>query len=147
MSSLRERLLSAIEAWLNSPDDLAANDEMAGQVTDVAMAEVQPELDGKDAEIERLKRELGVADRNETALTTAVQQTDELAADALADAETYAAMARQAEDERDRLRAFAEQMRELAQRITDSDCPGGWGYDIRDLLAALDQPEDQPETP
>lgn len=72
---LREQIEARIEHWFNLPDDLAPNDEMSRQVTDVVMAEVAPRLctavcrdvererDELAAELERLRGELAEAKR------------------------------------------------------------------------------------
>lgn len=53
--TLKDQVKQDIEAWFNSPDDLAGNDEMAGQVTDIVMQRIQPRLDEQAAEIKRLR--------------------------------------------------------------------------------------------
>jgi len=128
---LRTRMIAKVEAWFNSPDDLAANDEMAAQVTDVALAEVQPELDAKDAEIRQLQTVLegdlaeaqGVLRR-----TKAIQDCTER------HFVTLRERAERAEAELDRLKA---EVREYQQANTKLQQLNVWRTDERNRLLVL----------
>lgn len=118
-------------------------------LAELAEAVVQPLLDAKDAEIKRLTEVLddnGIEQHD--SIVWRVQDLGRLLRQAENERDAAREDAEDAEAERDRLReqaarflAAEAQARVLAQQIIDSDCPGGWGYELLKILAALDQPE------
>lgn len=113
---LSGQITEAVEMWLNLPDDLAANDEMARQIADVVMPIVQEAID-------------------------AAHPTQWAYDQACAALNKHRERAEQAEAERDRLKAAIEKA-VRTENESGPSCEYGQPCPyIDDLEAALDLPE------
>jgi hypothetical protein len=131
---LRARLSEVLLAWFTRRAIVCEHSQLIvfGDAADAVLAEVQADLDARDARIAELELKLGRA----TALREAVAEDAENDFETMRDERDEAeSRAEQAEAERDRLRAAVERVRALADswRGTPYNLPG------RDVLAALDQ--------